>query len=122
MKLRTLGRIGGAIQASGFCTLGYIGYGLVSNTDYKKIIEVLLGDYPAEYKAIGGVVIGLDAILVASAVPILIGAADGLVDLYNGTHHYFSMQVWKQLTRNPETKGKIDKSIVNMLSILDKDI
>ena len=63
MKLKTLGRIGGVVQTSGAGFLGYLDYKLLSNTDYGKVIEALVGDYPIEYKAAGVAFLALDGIM-----------------------------------------------------------
>jgi len=33
---------------------------------------------------------------------------DGLIDLYKGTHHYLSLNIWKSLTNNNETKKYVE--------------
>ncbi|MBS3114940.1 hypothetical protein J4448_07615 [Candidatus Woesearchaeota archaeon] len=132
MKLKTLGRIGGVAQTSGAGFLGYLDYKLLSGTDYGKfieallgdyqVIEALLGDYPIEYKAAGVAFLALDGLTAASAVPLAVMAADGLGDIYKGTHHYLGMQIWKRITRNPQTREWVQKGIDDMIVAMERPI
>ena len=122
MKLKTLGRIGGVAQTSGAGLFGYLDYKLLSNTDYGKVIEALLGDYPIEYKAAGVAFLALDGLTAASAVPLAVVAADGLGDIYKGTHHYLGMQIWKRITRNPQTREWVQKGIDDMIVAMERPI
>lgn len=115
MKLNTLGRIGGILQTSLAGFLGYYEYKALTNTNYEKVIEVLSGDYPIDYKAAGVTILTLDGLMAISAVPLAVMAADGLVDIYNGTHHYLSMQIWKRIAKNPQRREQIQKGIDDMM-------
>ena len=123
MKLKTLGRIGGVAQTSGAGLFGYLDYKLLSGTDYGKFIEALVvGDYPIEYKAAGVAFLALDGLTAASAVPLAVMAADGLGDIYKGTHHYLGMQIWKRITRNPQTREWVQKGIDDMIVAMERPI
>ena len=122
MKLKTLGRVVGVVQTSGAGYLGYFEYRLLKNENYGKIIEVLSGDYPFEYKAAGVAILTLDGLMAASAVPLAVMAADGLGDIYKGTHHYLGMQIWKRITRNPQTREWVQKGIDDMIVAMERPI
>lgn len=40
--------------------------------------------------------------------------ADGITDMVKGGHHYLSLTIWKKLSRNPQTKLRLQESIDRM--------
>ena len=122
MKIKTLGRIGGIVQTSGAGFFGYLEYKLLTNTDYGKVIEVVSGDYPIGYNVVGVTIVTLDGLMAVSAVPLAVMAADGLVDTYKGAHHYLSMQIYKRILKNPQTREWVQKGIDDMMIKMEHKI
>ena len=122
MKLKTGWRIVGTVQTTALTYIGYGIYRVVSSKEYGRILDILSGDYPVEYKLAGTVILGLDGMLALSLLPTAFFVADGLVDTAKGTHHYSGMQTWKKLTRNPETKERIQKGIDDLLVKIEQPI
>lgn len=116
MRLKSLCRIGGIVDVSAAGYFGYLVHYILANQDYKRIVEVLSGDSSIEHKTAAAAVLGIDSLLAASFIPLSIMAADGVVDIYKGTHHYLGACIWKRITRNPKTKEWIQKGIDEMVS------
>jgi hypothetical protein len=115
MKVKTIQRIGGAINVGVWGLAGYFCQGLLSNYNYNFFVE----DHPIEYK-LGGVVY-LSA--VAAFVPIsVLGITDGLVDIVKGTHHYFACRLWQKLARSQKTKDKIQSDLEAHLKRIEEEI
>ena len=114
-------RFGGAVETT---TAGYFAYVIyrMSDYDHSKLFEVLMGDHPLTHKMLGATLLGLEEIATAALIPLSIIAADGIVDMVKGTHHYLGMQIWKDLTPNSETKERIQKGIEDMLEKFEKKL
>ena len=100
MKIKTMGRLAGAVNAGIGVTLGVADFYLLANSNY-DLVSLLSSDFSNSYKAFGA---GFQ-IFLGIYLPLLsLLAADGLTDVAKGTHHYFGCRVWQKLTRNPEMK------------------
>jgi hypothetical protein len=115
MKLKTLCRAVGAFDAAAWSLVGYGCYNILSNANYNFLFE----DHPIGHKIIGAAYWGAAAAFVP--IPVL-GITDGLVDVVKGTHHYFGCKVWQKLTRNKETKAKIQLELEKQLETIEKSI
>ena len=126
MKIKTLGRVSGAVTASAFTVCGYFLYKTLPNIDYNQLINIISSDNPLEYKLLSGLAsglaIGASALSLALTPLIALGIVDGLTDVVKGTHHYFGCRVWQKLTRNPETKKRIQSELEEQLIKIQKDI
>ncbi|MCX6814735.1 MAG: hypothetical protein NTY20_03750 [Candidatus Aenigmarchaeota archaeon] len=119
MKLKTLGRIGGAVEASVFGYFGYHGAKLMSDIDYSRLGDLFLGDYPIEHKLLGGAYV---MTISASVSLCALGAAEGLTDVAKGTHHYFGCKLLKKVIKNEQKKKEIDKELERQLELIEKPI
>ncbi|MEK6847945.1 MAG: hypothetical protein AABX50_02375 [Nanoarchaeota archaeon] len=66
--------------------------------------------------------IGLNYLLLPFIPLVALGITDGLTDVAKGTHHYFGCRVWQKLTRNPETKRRIEMDLEEQLERIEEDI
>ena len=119
MKLKQLGRLGGVVRAGGFGFMTYLLGNLISSVDYSKFGEFMAGDYPLSYKICSAAWLTTVHMLAPFAV---MGIADGLYDIRRGTHHYLGCRIWQKLTRNEETKKKIEGELEHMLKRIEESI
>jgi len=115
MKIKQVGRIGGAVDAVAWSFATSVCYRILSNANYNFIYE----DHPIEHKLIAGAYLGM----VAAFVPIsALGITDGIVDIVKGTHHYFGCKVWQKLTRNEKTKAEIQSDLEKQLERIEQPL
>ena len=119
MKLKTLGKVVGAIDTGVQSYTGYLCYRMLSGIDYNKLGDFFSGDYPLEYKIGVGAWLGTT---VAFTPIVALGVTDGLVDVVKGTHHYFGCRVWQKFTRSQEKMEKIDRELEQMLERIEQPI
>ena len=112
MKVKTICRIGGFVDAAVWSPFVYINYKVLSQIDYNNLANFFSGDYAFEYKLSQGIVLGTQAVF---SLITALGVTDGLVDIVKGTHHYVFAKAWQKLTRNKERKEKIEKMLEEML-------
>ena len=122
MKLKTMGRISGAITAAAAGYGGYHMYRIVSGTEYKKAYDFLLSDQPLENKAMAGLYLATSSALVLCLPPLALLAADGVTDIAKGTHHYLGMRLWQRFTKSEERKRQIDDAMKDMSESFEKPI
>lgn len=125
MKLKTMGRVVGAVDTAVWSYAAYLDYKALSlcHADYNMLREFCSGDYPLEYKVSISILIGAGASLATLFTPaIAMAITDGLVDVVKGTHHYFGCKVWQKLTRNQERKEKIQRELEQMLGRIEQPI
>lgn len=117
MKLKTLGRLAGAYDAFvGSVTGSMCAYFLSTRQD---IPSFFIPGLSISYDVVeAGMKLGLGFGILASSFVI----ADGLTDVVKGTHHYFGCKVWQKLTRNPETKRRIQSELEEQLMVIEQDI
>ena len=119
MKLKTLGRIGGATVATAFGFLDYCAYEILSSVDSSGLNNFLSEDYSVEQKILTGAYL----LAVGMVIPISkLGIIDGITDVVKGTHHYFGCKLWKHLTKNEQTKKEIDSVLEKQLKLIEKQI
>jgi hypothetical protein len=115
MKLKTLGRFVGLVNAGAWSCVGYYTVNFLSKLDTNFFFQ----DYPLSYKIARGAII----LPLVAGVPIsVLGLTDGLVDIARGTHHYFGCKVWQKITRNQERKKAIDKDLEFQLRRIEEDV
>src|SRR3989338_3749801 len=113
MKIKYMGRAVGVFDAVAWVIATSLCYKVLSNANYNFFME----EHPIEHKLIGGAYLGL----VAAFFPIsAMGITDGIVDVVKGTHHYFGLKVWQKLTRNQETKAKIQSDLEKQLERIEQ--
>ena len=118
MKVKTVGRLGGAtvMALSGYlCNRAYY----LFSDNYQALNEFFKSESsPLEYKIAVGAFFGITGIATAGAGLVFI---DGLVDLMKGTHHYTTAQIWKKLSRNENTKRGLDSYLQKILSLREEE-
>ncbi len=120
MKIKTIGRIVGIVELGMSAMAFKVAQGFISRTDYSQINEFLTRDAPFLYK--------VGAATLAYGIPIFSGVcgalflAEGGVDVIKGTHHYFGLRLWQKLSRNQETKEKIENDLENMLEVIERPV
>ncbi len=115
MKLKTLDRFVGAVNAGVGATVG----SLSSASVYSFYSGISSENISLEYKIFFGTLM----LPFSMAIPIsTLLVADGVYDIYRGTHHYLGCRIWQKLTRNSETKKRIDDDLALQLIRIEKDV
>ena len=102
MKLKTRRKIDGAILTGAFSFVTYGSINLI--IDYSKLSSFSTGELAC--------LVGIYSVTPCLAL----SAVEGVVDIIKGTRHYFLARLWQKLTKNQETKKRIEKSLENMLN------
>ncbi len=110
MKLKTISRVGGGLEASVGCMFEGVAYGFASfgnssidhalraSDNANKLLAYALA--VADYST--ATIVGLFG---------LYAIAEGLTDTVKGSHHYLGLRIWGKFTKSEETRREIKRDI-----------
>jgi len=118
MKLKTLGRITGAVNTSVGAFFGGLSVYVLSRSQY-DLISIISSDLSFSDKLLTGGMLSYAGTMIPISTLLFV---DGVTDMVKGTHHYFSGKLHHKLTKNPRTKKGLEDEFESELRNLEKEI